>query len=233
MKTIVNALLTGLMIIASTAAYAGDASESKVLGFSNDGRYFAYMQSGIQDGSGFFYAQIDVIDVEQNKLLKTVYGDSEDESTDYEMLSPAQEQQFVAKLKQTANLNRYGINEKNVGKVVLSRPYTDVSEYKNTVFAIDYWAQGGTSSSIETFKLNITEETAPNEAHNEWCREPFWGSDNSKMMTLSIITNYSIYPEENTNSEEIILQKDTRAPASRSCAWGYRVAELSATKIQS
>ncbi len=43
---------------------AADAAERVFLGFSADGRYFAFEQFGVQDGSGFPYSDIFVIDAD-------------------------------------------------------------------------------------------------------------------------------------------------------------------------
>jgi len=45
-------------------ARAGDGAALNVLGFSADGRYFAFEQYGTQDGSGFPYAEVAVIDTQ-------------------------------------------------------------------------------------------------------------------------------------------------------------------------
>lgn len=45
------------------AALAGDTSELQLLGFSKNGDFFAFEQYGIQDGSGFPYSEIFVVDV--------------------------------------------------------------------------------------------------------------------------------------------------------------------------
>lgn len=42
---------------------AGDTAELQILGFSRDGGFFAFEQFGIQDGSGFPYSEIFVVDV--------------------------------------------------------------------------------------------------------------------------------------------------------------------------
>jgi predicted secreted protein len=47
---------------ANSIARAGDAAGREVIGFSPDGRYFAFEQYGVQDGSGFAYSDIMVID---------------------------------------------------------------------------------------------------------------------------------------------------------------------------
>jgi predicted secreted protein len=50
--------------------FAADAAEREVLGFSPDGRYFAFEQFGIQDGSGFPYSEIVLIDLEADKWVE-------------------------------------------------------------------------------------------------------------------------------------------------------------------
>ena len=48
----------------SGSLLAADAAERAFIGFSADGRYFAFEQFGVQDGSGFPYSDIFVIDAE-------------------------------------------------------------------------------------------------------------------------------------------------------------------------
>jgi len=54
-------------------AQAGDGAALNVLGFSADGRYFAFEQYGMQDGSGFPYAEIAVIDTQSRTGNDTPY----------------------------------------------------------------------------------------------------------------------------------------------------------------
>jgi predicted secreted protein len=57
-------LLIAIAVFAhAQLARAGDAAERDILGFSPDGRYFAFEQYGIQDGSGFPYSEIFLIDL--------------------------------------------------------------------------------------------------------------------------------------------------------------------------
>jgi predicted secreted protein len=54
-------LLVALLLPA--VATAGDRALAEFIGYSGDGRYFAFEEFGIQDGSGFPYANIYVIDL--------------------------------------------------------------------------------------------------------------------------------------------------------------------------
>ena len=59
-------LLAGLLL--SPVARAGDAAEFRAHGFSSDaqGRYFAFEEFGVQDGSGFPYSNIYNVDLEKD-----------------------------------------------------------------------------------------------------------------------------------------------------------------------
>ncbi len=50
-------------------ARAGDSASLEVQGFSRDGRYLVFEQYGFQDGSGFPYSSVHVVDVKKNVLL--------------------------------------------------------------------------------------------------------------------------------------------------------------------
>ncbi|MFN3318110.1 MAG: DUF2259 domain-containing protein [Allorhizobium sp.] len=58
-----------LVLLTATAVSAGDVAEMRPIGFSPDGRFFAFEQFGQQDGSGFAYAEIQVIDTQTDTYV--------------------------------------------------------------------------------------------------------------------------------------------------------------------
>ncbi|MER9264377.1 DUF2259 domain-containing protein [Mesorhizobium sp. M0410] len=52
------------------AGHAGDVAELEILGFSRDGGVFAFEEYGVQDGSGFPYANRYYIDTADDSFLK-------------------------------------------------------------------------------------------------------------------------------------------------------------------
>src|SRR5690606_1891155 len=59
-----------LMLGACVApAVAGDSAQFDAIGYSEDGRYFAFEQFGIQDGSGFPYSEIFLIDLDTDDFV--------------------------------------------------------------------------------------------------------------------------------------------------------------------
>lgn len=62
-------LAASLLLLSAAPAIAGDAANFDPIGFSEDGRYFAYEEYGIQDGSGFPYDTIYVVDLIADKWV--------------------------------------------------------------------------------------------------------------------------------------------------------------------
>jgi hypothetical protein len=57
------------LAVSNTFARAGDHATRGIIGFSPDGRYFAFEQYGIQDGSSYPYSEIFVIDAAGDKWV--------------------------------------------------------------------------------------------------------------------------------------------------------------------
>jgi predicted secreted protein len=62
-------LAAAIGAVTSHTAIAGDFAERRVIGFSPDGNRFAFEEFGIQDGSGFPYANIFVVDTSADKWV--------------------------------------------------------------------------------------------------------------------------------------------------------------------
>jgi hypothetical protein len=60
-----------LTAFATSAAHAGDGAALHVFGFSPDGQHFAYEESGIEDGSGFSFDRIVIVDVPRATIAWT------------------------------------------------------------------------------------------------------------------------------------------------------------------
>ncbi|MTH99458.1 DUF2259 domain-containing protein [Roseibium sp. RKSG952] len=57
------------LFVPAPDASAGDQARLEILGFSEDGNHFAFEHYGIQDGSGFPYSEIFVVDVPQDRWV--------------------------------------------------------------------------------------------------------------------------------------------------------------------
>lgn len=61
--------LVVLTVFGASGAMAADRAQFNALGYSDDGRYFAFEQFGIQDGSGFAYSEIFLIDLDTDDFV--------------------------------------------------------------------------------------------------------------------------------------------------------------------
>lgn len=57
------ASLFGLLILLIAPVLAGDRAQLDLIGYSEDGSYFAFEEFGVRDGSGFAYSNIYIVDV--------------------------------------------------------------------------------------------------------------------------------------------------------------------------
>ncbi len=207
-------IATALLSLAAVSAQAGDASTYQTLGFSKDGKYFAFAETGTQDGSGFHYANVAVVDVAKNKFAaaKNVVLEGEgDESTGSpeEALTKA-----VAELK----LGRFGITRgANLGQELLVRLPTDYSTYSGNTFSIDYWAEGGASTTVPKYDVVIETSAGEDTSEGKWCSE-FRGSA-PELLKLSVVGKEG----NGTEGFAQLLQQDKSLPKSRSCAGSYGV----------
>jgi len=101
----------GLWVLGGAAAgWAGDLTDVRQVGFSENGRYFAYEQFGRQDASGFPYSRVSFVDTQTN-------GPAADdafvlhEQEDAELLASRTEAAGLAR----PVLQRLGIVEGNTG----------------------------------------------------------------------------------------------------------------------
>lgn len=66
-----SAIALALTALTLARAHGGDTATLEILGFSADGKIFAFEEYGVQDGSGFPYANRFYIDTEADTFLPT------------------------------------------------------------------------------------------------------------------------------------------------------------------
>ena len=111
------------LLTLTSAAFAGDAAKLTHIGFSADGSQYAYMQSGVADGSGFAYATIRFLDTANNKYSAAAVNAtvSEAEENDSVSIVPASVIEARALRAAQATLKKLGISSEYKGEVVVSR----------------------------------------------------------------------------------------------------------------
>jgi predicted secreted protein len=121
-----------VLIETSTFVYARDIYNFHSLGYSNDGKYYAFAESVVQDGSGFPAANAAVLDVDNNTTISAkrvvLQADNLKESQALK--------QAIAGVK----LPKYRIDSAGkAGETVLIRTNRDRSHYTDTAFSTTYY----------------------------------------------------------------------------------------------
>ena len=112
--------LSTIWFIMATPLLAEDIAHRRIIGFSPDGNYFAFEQSGIENGTRSAYAHIFLIDTRHNKWVKGSPFRAKSEGRN--KLRRARQ-----RVRQAArrSLQRYRVNKKGV--VLASNPITELN----------------------------------------------------------------------------------------------------------
>lgn len=196
-----SALLAASLFFAAAPALAGDAANFDPIGFSADGRFFAYEEYGIQDGSGFPYDNIYVVDLIADKwVAPPVRVRLDDESA---TLTAARQQAMAgarAMLDKAALVLPAEILLLNAnGEVAPNGTDVQFGTYGN-----------GLGDVLGTLKLSLSrfDSTSSEPCASYGMEDPVQGF----ALTLA---------DEAGNSAEIY--RDASVPASRGCVSDYRI----------
>ncbi|MEH6724956.1 MAG: DUF2259 domain-containing protein [Hyphomicrobiales bacterium] len=196
-------VFAGLLISKASAA---DLAELGSTGFSDDGAYFAFEQYGIQDGSGFPYSSITIVDVKSDSW---VAGTPIDVVLDEESASPNQAR-ARAQQQASALLSQYGVKSSN-GVLVAHNPVSELSaDPKNVIFR----------------PVKTTMEIGPPIEVQLDAFELSAGSD-----CTVFGTTYGFRLLLSTPGQVKILHEDTRIPSSRGCPLDYRIDQVYAHRL--
>ena len=194
-----------LVVIAAflpALAMAGDYAERNVIGFSPDGAYFAFVEYGVQDGSGFPYANAYVIATATDSWVKdTPVRVRIDDEAATVATAYAEAMNGIRPL-----IEQHAIATPAI--VLAANPHTELSADPHQVaFLLRMPVPPDTSQG---FALSLTETTLP-AADCPDMGEPFKG------FTLDLM------PPDGTARR---LNDDNSIPSSRRCPLGYRVSEV-------
>lgn len=199
-------MLTVLCSLVGLNAFAGDAASFKNLGFSGDGKYFAFAQVGVTDGAGFAYANVSVIDVAKNSVVRNKSVVLEDENSDVKLA--------FNKALALAKISQFGILAgKNTGSYLINRADSDLSKYSDSVFTSD------ANWQYPRYELSMELKTMPDETEGKWCSDMSNGGPKGFKLSLA---NQS-EPERAAK----VLQDDMNLPKSRgACVFDYSVRKV-------
>jgi predicted secreted protein len=210
-----------LLALTASQACASDAPETVAVGYSPDGRYFAFEQYGTQDGSGFPYADIYVIDLATNSWVKgtPIRTMTEDETA---TLGTTRRK---AAADAAAVLIAHSISEPALS--LASLPATEVQADRTTVTFDPYYRHMGGSVPVApadlwgsryTLKVMASEAT-PKPDHCKDYEEP--------VMALKLTLT------DLKSGKEQVVHADTDIPKSRGCPTGYDIDKILAPAAES
>lgn len=200
-----SALLYASLILTffAPATYAGDFANREIIGFTKDGSKFAFEEYGVQDGSGFAYSTIYIIDTKTDSWID---GSPWRVQINDENISLSATRHKNRKL---AFHSIKSITEK--GFVAATNRYTEIQSDPTTLHAHPRSFIPSGAAPLE-YKLNV---------YPAQPKANCTGIDDIKGFSLTQIL------KTNETIEKRILHKDgTSIPKSRSCALGYSFADL-------
>lgn len=198
-----SALTLALLAVPAIAppAYAGDTAELNILGFSADGGVFAFEEYGIQDGSGFPYANRFYIDTGTDSFLPgtPIRVRLDDESASLDKARKQARERGDGVLPEEELLANRGITAGASPVTQLSGDPHKMTVSPRPVFpAID----APLDFRIEEFALQ-----------GQAVCEPFGQVNGYRLIRLGAVPGQSAE----------LLHEDASIPASRNCPTGYRI----------
>ena len=201
---------TGLAIFAATGgASAGDTASLNVLGYSPDGKVFAFEEYGVSDGAGFPYSNIYFIDVDEDEFLPgtPIRIRLEEEG-------PLGRIREMARAKAAALTAKYRLAD-NPGVIVA---YNPPSEIDSDPGKLRFYPYVSASPYDYKYTLELKEKDFP---IPEDCIG-FSGSHKGFTLTL---TEYQGHPTDK------VLHDDTSVPKSRLCPNEYRIGAVVSSEL--
>lgn len=197
MRRVLYALV--MVLFGAVPAAAGDYADRLIIGFSPDGAYFAFEEYGIQDGSGFPYASIYVIETATDSWVAgtPIRIRIDDETA---TLQSVRDQAYD---QAGPILNSLGIGLP--GRHLLSNPLTELGDHRNVAFLVRAFSPLQTTG----WSLTVQERALPTDC-------PDLGQ---------LIVGFDLWltsPE----GETLQLNHDERIPESRNCPVGYGAADV-------
>lgn len=184
------------------AACAGDIASFQPIGFSSDGGVFAFEEYGVQDGSGFPYANVFFIDTRKDAFLPgtPIRVRIDDENAGLSVVR-AQAQAKAAPL-----VDRYGMAA-NPGLMAAFNPITEIDAPAHRLSYRQYAVEPPVGG---TFALALKEKAL---TPSGLCKD---------VTPQSVGFTLAFESEDGTPSDRV-LHTDAAVPESRKCPTGYRI----------
>ena len=195
------ALMT--VLLATAGASAGDFSNFQTLGFSPDGKVYAFEEFGVQDGSGFPYSTLYFIDTDKDAYLPgtPVRVRIDDEEADLAKARAQSRDKAKALIEQHKVLS-------NPGLLAAFNPMGEVGADRKRIeyfqHAFEPMAGGSYALALEDLALDQTDK----------CRD--LAPDGIKGFRLKLV-------KSDGEATDKVVHEDMRVPDSRNCPHSYQI----------
>jgi predicted secreted protein len=195
-----------VLFLVSSAVQAADGAKFRAIGFSADNKYFAFEQYGVQDGSGFAYVDIFVIDIPADKWvtgtpIKLLLEDETMSVTAVREKAKKQSSGLLKSLKISGD-----------AEFLASNPFGEIVADRSKVTFHDHYNNGmglaGNADDQGSWGLNVTTVDVP---LPDGCEDDI----GVKGFKLELINHKS--------KASAVLHLDKNLPKSRFCTVGYDV----------
>lgn len=193
------------LALSATSAFAGDRALLHIIGYSDNGRYFAFEEYGVQDGSGFPYSTIYVVDLSNDKWMygSPFHAQQRDDQPDRpladvraEALQKAQEQLKPLKIGVPADI------------IALIGDGERDNDASTLHFGTPSWGlPGSTQQPSLTLKLETYQAAA--------------GDTTCAAYSLEPVKGYALTLSGRDGEREV--HRDKTVPKSRGCPLDYRL----------
>lgn len=200
----------------ASISFAGEYAKFKFIGFSKDGKYLAFEEYGVYDGSGADFSTTYFVDTIKNSFVFPPV-----EIVEGEEYTAAEKRANAAKSKKqrlaiAANLRKLNIVANNTGDLLVANLPTDLSyandesseENTSIVKFSNFVYTNGDPAHYELILKNVPA------AGDERCR------DINDAFKLELALEYKIYADSPASQ---LLERDTVLPERRRCPFGYSI----------
>lgn len=209
---LIPVLLVGAMLTPA-GVRAGDLADLSVLGFGADGKVFAFEEYGVQDGSGFPFSNIYVIDTDTDSWLPgTPIRVSIDQETVPVASARAQAHKQAAPILQANGVD-------GPAMMLASSP---LGEYTADPASLTFGQPFG-AHPLEVPKRRFTAalDIYDAETPGEDCETYIGAKPKGFRLTISNLTS----------SAESVLHEDSQIPQSRGCPITYRISDVAVPDV--
>ena len=192
-------------------AHAGDVAELEILGFSRDGEVFAFEEYGIQDGSGFPYANRYYIDTTNDSFLKG---------------TPIK----VRLDDETATLDAARLAARQKGEAIIGQ--AELAAHRGMTAGFN----PVTELSADPFRMVVNPRPIfpPADDPLEFRLEEIGMNDTQGCQSQDEINGFRLLRFESTDGGKTqLLHEDKSIPKSRGCPNGYRIGAVQTFSMDS